>query len=268
MPPELEAFQRPNEQVAQANIPVPDELSSAIGRVRPSLAGVGRIETKQPAQVGNQIVEVQANGTGFVVDKNDQGCLMFTKEHVVHDLRYGAMQDGKGTVANAAPDSRGPDVVVNLPDLGPRRAQVLLADESTDSAILQVESRNPERECKVVPMAQSTRDARPNDLAIVVGHDGNTGELNGLTGIVGGVTTISAIEQSGARVDNSYVTPKFVKNQNLLALYGVAAPKGYSGGPTFNSRGEVIGSSHAQVGTGTLVTPIEIVRAELRRVQK
>lgn len=269
MPPELEAFRHPQEmQLAQANIPVPDELSSAIGRVRPSLAGVGRIETKQAAQVNNQVVEVQANGTGFVVDKNDQGCLMFTKEHVVHDLRYGAMKDGNGTVARPAPGSKGPQVVVNLPELGPRRAQVLLADESTDSAILQIESSNPQKECKVVPMAQSTRDVRPNDLSIVVGYDGKSGELNGLTGIFGGTTTISAIERSGSPMASSFVVPKFVKSQNLLAMYGVAAPEGYSGGPTFNARGEVIGASHAQVGTGTLVTPIEIVRAELRRVQK
>jgi|AGTN01.1.fsa_nt_gi Trypsin. len=269
MSPELEAFRQPQEiQLAQANIPVPDELSSAIGRVRPSLPGVGRIETKQAAQVGNQIVEVQANGSGFVVAKNDQGCLMFTKEHVVHDLRYGAMKDGNGTVAKPAPKSNGPEVIVNLPELGPRKAQVLLADESTDSAILQVESKNPERECKVVAMAESTRDLRTNDLSIVVGYDGKNGELNGLTGIFGGVTTITAIEQSGSPMASSYVNPKFVKNQNLLAMYGVAAPEGYSGGPAFNSRGEVIGSSHAQVGTGTLVTPIEIVRAELQRVQK
>lgn len=269
MSEQFEAFPYPVEaRQAQASIPVPDELSSAIGRVKSALSGVGRIETKQAAQVNNQIVEVQSDGSGFVVDKNSQGCLVFTKEHVVHDLRYGAMKDGNGTIAGPAPGSKGPDVVVTLPELGARKAQVLLADESTDSAILQIGSNDPAKECKVVPMAQSTQNVKLNDLSIVVGFDGKTGALNGLTGVVGGTTTIAAIEQAGSHMDSAYVYPKFVKEQNLLAIYGAAAPAGYSGGPTFNPKGEVIGSSHAQVGTGTLVTPIEIVRAELRRVQK
>jgi S1-C subfamily serine protease len=269
MSSELEAFhQSEGMPSARANIPLPDELSSAIGRVRPALPGIGRIETKQLAQVNNQIAQVQSEGSGFVIDKNTQGCLIFTKEHVVHDLHYGAMKDGNGTIAGPTAGSQEPEVVVTMPELGPRKAKVLLADESTDSAILQIGSANPDKECKVVPMAQSTQDVRSNDLSIVVGYDGKSGQLNGLTGIVGGTTNISAIEQAGSPMASSYVYPKFVKTQNLLAIYGAAAPEGYSGGPTFNARGEVIGASHAQVGTGTLVTPIEIVRAELRRVQK
>ena len=271
MPQGFESFHQPSAdtvEVAQANIPVPDELSPPIGRIRPSLAGIGRIESKQPAQVNNTLAEVSSNGTGFVIDKNSQGCLLFTKEHVVHDLRYGAMRDDAGTVAKPAPGSKGPEVIVNLPDLGPRSAQVLLADESTDSAILQIESKDPERECKVVPLARSSTEARANDLAVIVGFDGVTSELNGLTGIVGGTTNISVVEQAGARVANPYVVPRFVNSQPLIAIYGAAAPRGYSGGPTFNRDGEVIGASHAQVGTGTLVTPVEIVKAELARIQK
>lgn len=269
MSSEQEALRQPEAMPnGQAHIPLPDELTSAIGRMRSSLQGVGRVETKQLAQVNNRIVQTQADGSGFVIDKNTQGCLVFTKEHVVHDLHYGAMKDANGTIAGLAQGSKEPDVVVTLPDLGPRKAQVLLADESTDSAILQINSTNPDKECKVVPMAQSSQNLRLNDLSIVVGYDGKSGALNGLTGIVGGITNLNAIEQSGSPVASSYVYPKFAKSQDLLAIYGAAAPEGYSGGPTFNARGEVIGASHAQVGTGTLVTPIEIIRAELRRVQK
>ena len=268
MAQEFEAIRPAEIEMAQATIPVPQELSSPIAKIRPSLKGVGSVETKQPALINKQSVqEVESNGTAFVIDKDAKGCLMFTKEHVVHDLRYGAMHDGKGTVAESAPGSNGPDVVVKLPELGPRKADVLLADESTDSAILHIKTDNPEKDCKVLPLARSAHDLRSNDLSIIVGYDGKTGELNGLTGFVGGITTIEAVAKSGAQVASPYVNNKFVNSQALIAIYQAAGPKGYSGGPTFNALGEVIGSNHAQVGTGTLVTPIDIVKAQLQRIQ-
>lgn len=263
----FESFNSGNVDVAQATIPVPDELSSAIGKVRPSLAGVGRVEMNQAAQVDSKTVGVSANGTAFVVDKNATGCLLYTKEHVVHDLRYGAMRDEAGTVAGPAPNSKGPEVTVTLPDLGKRKAQILLADQSTDSAILQIESSNPDKECRVVPLAKSLRDMKVNDLTITVGYDGKTGSLDGLTGIVGGMTSISGVEQAGYQVPNAFVNSQFVKNQDLIAIYKMAAPKGYSGGPTFNTEGEVIGANYGQVGTGTLLTPVDIIQKQLRRVK-
>lgn len=251
----------------QATVPVPAELSSAIGRIRPSLAGVGRIETNQPVQVNGKTGNAQSFGTGFIVDKNQSGCLMYTKEHTVHDLRDGAMRDAEGNIATAQPGSNGPDISVTLPEVGKLKAKVLVADQATDSAVLELATSNPEGVCKTVPMAKTAQDLNLQELSIVVGYDGKTGELNGLTGIVGGALDMNAVEKAGAPPDTRFVSPQYNKHLPLIAIYGVSAPEGYSGGPSFNAKGEVTGSSHAAVGTSTLLTPVDIIKQEVERAK-
>ena len=133
------------------------------------------------------------------------------------------------------------DVTVKLTDRREFTARVLGADDKTDVAVLQIDARN----LPVVPLG-STRDLQVGEWVLAIGSP---------FGFENSVSAGVVSAKGRALPDDSFVP--FIQTD-------VAVNPGNSGGPLFNSRGEVVGiNSQIYSRTGgyqgiSFAIPIEI----------
>ena len=115
------------------------------------------------------------------------------------------------------------EITVGLDDGSKYKAKVVGIDKKTDIALLKI---NPEKELKAVKFGDSTK-ARIGDWTIVVGNPYG----------LGGSVSVGIVSARGRDINNGQ-TDDFIQTD-------AAINKGNSGGPMFNSKGEVIGMSTA-----------------------
>ena len=150
--------------------------------------------------------DIVSLGSGFVIDKDG---LIVTNRHVI------ASQDG----------NMAKNITITFHDNLQLKAKVLAVDIWTDLAVLKVE---PERELKYVKFADSD-EARVGDWLIAIGNSFG----------LGGSVTAGILSARGRDINiGQQQSSDFIQTD-------AAINRGNSGGPLFNSNGEVVGINTA-----------------------
>ena len=160
---------------------------------------------------------------------------------VVHGAGSGFIVSPDGVILTNAHVVRDADeVVVKLQDRREYRAKVLGSDPKTDVAVLKIDAKN----LPTVPVG-STRNLKVGEWVLAIG------EPYGLESTV----TAGVVSAKGRNIDQNGV--QFIQTD-------VAVNPGNSGGPLFNTRGEVVGiNSQIYSETGgyqglSFAIPIEV----------
>lgn len=144
------------------------------------------------------------------------------------------------------------EINVSLNDGTKYKAKVIGVDRKTDLALLKI---NPTKDLKFVKFGDSSK-ARIGDWVIVIGNPYG----------LGGSVSVGIVSARGRDINNGQ-TDEFIQTD-------AAINKGNSGGPMFNSKGEVIGISSAiyspsggSVGIG-FATPSLSATAVLKQLKE
>lgn len=115
------------------------------------------------------------------------------------------------------------EITVSLNDGSKYKGKIIGVDKKTDLALVKI---NPEKELKFAKFGDSTK-ARIGDWVIVIGNPYG----------LGGSVSVGIVSARGRDINNGQ-SDEFIQTD-------AAINKGNSGGPLFNSKGEVIGISTA-----------------------
>ena len=116
------------------------------------------------------------------------------------------------------------EITVSLNDGSKYKAKIIGIDKKTDLALLKISTN---KELKFVNFGDSNK-ARIGDWVIVVGNPYG----------LGGSVTVGIVSARGRSLNNNIQSEEFIQTD-------AAINKGNSGGPIFNTKGEVIGISSA-----------------------
>jgi len=189
---------------------------------------VGRVERR--SFFFNQVIESEAAGTGFVIDKENG--LILTNRHVVRENAEYRIVASDGTHLMVAPEDIHTDP---LNDLAILRVPGL-ADTNVEELILGDSSQ-----------------LKPGQKLIAIGNA--LGKFNN-------TVTTGVVSALGRQVD---VGPTFGERETLVDMIqtDAAINQGNSGGPLLNTLGQVIGINTAVAGAGENIgfaIPIDSVK--------
>nr|WP_229414514.1 DegQ family serine endoprotease [Massilia arenosa] len=205
------------------------------GQLAPTPAGVALPDfTSIAARMGPAVVNISVTGTvktrgqqmdGFDADdpffeffrrfQGQQG-MRRQREVPMHGLGSGFIIDANGLIlTNAHVVRDASEVTVKLQDRREYRAKVLGSDPKTDVAVLKIEAKN----LPVVPIGRSS-DLKVGEWVLAIGSP---------FGLESSVTAGVVSAKGRSLPDGSFIQTD------------VAVNPGNSGGPLFNTRGEVVG---------------------------
>jgi 2-alkenal reductase len=231
----------PPEPAANAR-PLPGNRFDPAAIYRQRSSGVVTIYALFDGHAGGDVA-AQAQGSGFVV--SDQGYVL-TNSHVITT----AGETGATVAADPASE-----VFVEFTDGDRVPASIVGWDPFSDVGVVEVDPA--EHALDPVPLGDSSTVAVGEPVAAIGSPFGQVSSL--------AVGVVSAIERSVSSLTSVY---------NVIDAIQTDAPinRGNSGGPLFNSRGEVIGIS-AQIRSETgaaegvgFAIPINIARRSMRQL--
>lgn len=258
--PELKNSPKPLEEKSEAT-------PSSKGQVMASFADI--IEDLLPSVVN--ISTSQEIKNGLTIDENFLG--EFPRTPIFEDLKRQldmqlnggskkkAISIGSGFIISAdglivtnnhvINDSA--DIDVSLHDGSKFKAKIIGIDKKTDLALLKI---NPTKELNFVKFGDSNK-ARIGDWTIVVGNPYG----------FGGSVSVGIVSARGRDINNNGQSDEYIQTD-------AAINKGNSGGPIFNSKGEVIGISTAifspsggSVGIG-FATPSSVASSIIKQLRE
>ena len=206
-------------------IPVPEDvLISAVEKVSKSVVNIASVRMLQDQMF--RIFPVEGVGSGVIIDENGY---ILTNNHVIDDAER---------------------LKVTLPDGKVLRGKVVGSDETTDLAVLKVESE------QLLPATQfgNSDNLKTGQIVIAIGNP---------FGLTGGPTVSAGIVSS---LNRSIQTRSGVLE---LIQTDAAINPGNSGGPLVNTKGEVIAINTANMpyaqGIGFAV-PINTAKSILKEL--
>jgi len=254
----LQAFAE-NKKVTEVP-PKPVAMASFADVVEDLIPSVVNISTTQEVHTGNvtvdQIVLGELPKTPLFDDLRKQLEEQFRSngsKKKISSIGSGFIVSKDGfVVTNNHVIEEADEITVGLDDGSKHKAKVIGVDKKTDIALLKI---NPEKELKAVKFGDSTK-ARIGDWTIVVGNPYG----------LGGSVSVGIVSARGRDINNGQ-SDDFIQTD-------AAINKGNSGGPMFNSKGEVIGMSTAifspsggNVGIG-FATPSSNVTQVIRQLKE
>jgi len=216
-------------------------------------------------------IRARVSGTGFLV----AGGLIATNRHVAEPW-YGdseaqkLMDEGAlGTIENLVIFFPGSPTPVNLTPVS--------ASKTSDLAVLRPEDGNAVRALPTLPLAQST--GTPGQLVTVIGYP------MGIAGMVAkspsGIYEHLAYRRNDINAASELAALQLIRPSTTCGhlgdvvgdklIYDAPTAHGGSGGPVFNSKGEVIGVNAAYMdgfSGGTLGISVDALRPLLQEVSR
>jgi len=200
------------------------DFSTIAAHNGPAVVNISVTGTVKAGYDGNEMARGQRGGDPFGDDpffeffRRFQGPQQRQRDVPTHGIGSGFIISPDGVIltnAHVVRDAR--EVTVKLTDRREFRAKVLGSDPKTDVAVLKIDAKN----LPVVPLSR-TNDLKVGEWVLAIGSP------YGLESTV----TAGVVSAKGRSLDESNVP--FIQTD-------VAVNPGNSGGPLFNTRGEVVG---------------------------
>jgi serine protease Do len=201
------------------------DFSAIAAHNGPAVVNISVTGTVKAGYDGNEMARSQRGGDQFGDDpffeffRRFQGPQMRQREVPTHGIGSGFIISPDGVIltnAHVVRDAR--EVTVKLTDRREFRAKVLGSDPKTDVAVLKIDAKN----LPVVPLSK-TNDLKVGEWVLAIGSP------YGLESTV----TAGVVSAKGRSLPDDSNVP-FIQTD-------VAVNPGNSGGPLFNTRGEVVG---------------------------
>ena len=187
---------------------------------KPALVRINTLDPRADAKAGTTA------GSGFIIDKDG---LIATGYHVIRNAT---------------------SIRVKMADNKVYEAKLVAVDAQKDQALLQISANNPFEQFPTVKLASDSSSVRSDAKLIALGFPRNSDNLH-----VSELQTAGTIKLKDVPLKEGVMTGEDASRPVFKTIGNVM--KGNSGGPAFNSSGEVIGTVNLSNQVQTYITPIE-----------